>query len=147
MSVYQNSGFSWQKNVISERCKGVHCVDLGESFPTHILLQNLASIQPITIPVKFARSPRTDPPGSIFLHPLVPALTTVMNTSGFRFGKLDFRVCFRMRNRCKHTLSSKRNPHQVARLYFALKRIVPLGILAAFLLFGMSGVRWSLLYS
>jgi Cu+-exporting ATPase len=32
---------------------------------------------------------------------------------------------------------------EVARLYFALKRIVPLGILAAFLLFGMSGVRWS----
>ena len=29
----------------SKRCKGVHCVDLGESFPTHILLQNLASIQ------------------------------------------------------------------------------------------------------
>ena len=41
----------------------MHCVDLGESFPTHVLLQNLASIQPITGPVKFARSPRTDPPG------------------------------------------------------------------------------------
>ena len=41
----------------------MHCVDLGESFPTHILLQNLASIQPRTGPVKFARSPRTDPPG------------------------------------------------------------------------------------
>ena len=31
-----------------ERCKGVHCVDLGESFPTHIYLQHLASIQPRT---------------------------------------------------------------------------------------------------
>ena len=43
----------------------MHFVDLGESFPTHIYLQNLALIQPITIPVKFARSPRiiTDPPG------------------------------------------------------------------------------------
>ena len=41
----------------------MHCVDLGESFPRHILLQNLASIQPISSPVKFARSPRTDPPG------------------------------------------------------------------------------------
>ena len=41
---------------ITELYKGVHCVDLGESFPTHILLQNLASIQPRTGPVKFARS-------------------------------------------------------------------------------------------
>ena len=35
-----------------ERCKGVHCVDLGESFPTSIYLQNLASIQPRTSPSK-----------------------------------------------------------------------------------------------
>ena len=33
---------------IPKRCKGVHCVDLGESFPTSIYLQNLASIQPRT---------------------------------------------------------------------------------------------------
>ena len=32
------------------------CVDLGESFPTQIYLQNLASIQPTTNPVKLARS-------------------------------------------------------------------------------------------
>ena len=48
----------WQifdkKNEITELCKGVHCVDLGESFQTHIFLQNLASIQPRTSPVKFA---------------------------------------------------------------------------------------------
>ena len=31
-----------------KRCKGVHCVDLDESFQTHIYLQNLASIQPRT---------------------------------------------------------------------------------------------------
>ena len=49
---------------IPKRCKGVHCIDLGESFPTHILLQNLASIQPRTSLVKYARSPRTDPPGA-----------------------------------------------------------------------------------
>ena len=48
---------------IEERCKGVHCVDLGESFPTSIYLQKSASIQPRTSPYKFARSPRTDPPG------------------------------------------------------------------------------------
>ena len=34
----------------------MHCVDLGESFQTHIYLQNFASIQPRTSPVKFARS-------------------------------------------------------------------------------------------
>ena len=43
----------------------MHCVDLGESFPTSIYLQNLASIQPRTSLVKFARSPRTDPPGVV----------------------------------------------------------------------------------
>ena len=31
----------------------MHCVDLGESFQTHIYLQSLASIQPRTSPVKF----------------------------------------------------------------------------------------------
>ena len=33
--------------MILEQCKGVHCVDLGESFQTHLCLQNLASIQPL----------------------------------------------------------------------------------------------------
>ena len=40
----------------------MHCVDLGESFPTHIFLQTLASIQPRTRPVKFACSPRLQIP-------------------------------------------------------------------------------------
>ena len=57
---------------IPKRCKGVHCVDLGESFPTSIYLQNLASIQPRTSLVKFARSPRTDPPGRWSLAPPQP---------------------------------------------------------------------------
>ena len=48
-------------NVNLEQCKGVHCVDLGESFQTHVYLQNLASIQPRTSPVKFAAS--RDKPG------------------------------------------------------------------------------------
>ena len=49
--------------------KHVNLVDLVRSFPTHILLQNLALIQRRTRLVKFARSPRTDliiitdPPG------------------------------------------------------------------------------------
>ena len=42
--------------MILEQCKGVHCVDLDESFQTHIYLQNFVSIQPRTSPVKFAAS-------------------------------------------------------------------------------------------
>ena len=59
-----NSAIFNESFEIRERCKGVHCVDFGESFPTSIYLQNLASIQPRTSLVKFARSPRTDPPGT-----------------------------------------------------------------------------------
>ena len=52
---WQNSSIFFL-SVILELCKRVHCVDLGESFQTHIFLQNLASIQPNTSPVKFAAS-------------------------------------------------------------------------------------------
>ena len=38
------------------QCKGAQCVDLGESFQTHMYLQNLASIQPRTSPLKFVGS-------------------------------------------------------------------------------------------
>ena len=38
----------------------MHCVDLGESFQTHIYLENFASIQPRTSPVKSARSSGAD---------------------------------------------------------------------------------------
>jgi len=44
----KNSAIFNEKIEIRERCKGVHCVDLGESFPTSIYLQNLALIQPRT---------------------------------------------------------------------------------------------------
>ena len=44
--------FGWNFE-IEERCKGVHCVDLGESFPTSIYLQKSASIQPRTSLSKF----------------------------------------------------------------------------------------------
>ena len=44
-----------EKIEIREQCRGVLCVDLGESIQTHIFLQKLASIQPRTSPVKFAR--------------------------------------------------------------------------------------------
>ena len=60
---WQNLATFW-KNVILELCKGVHCVDLGESFPTSIYLQNLASIQPRTSPLKFRRRSRRTPPDS-----------------------------------------------------------------------------------
>ena len=38
---------------IRERCIGMHCVDLGESFPTNIYLQKSASIQPKPSLLKF----------------------------------------------------------------------------------------------
>ena len=41
--------------MILELCKGVHCVDLGKSFPTRIYLQKSASMQPRTSPSKFGR--------------------------------------------------------------------------------------------
>ena len=44
--------------MILEQCKGVHCVGLGESFQTHIYLQNFVSIQPRTSPLKFAAKER-----------------------------------------------------------------------------------------
>ena len=40
------------KNEIAELRKGVHYVDLGESFQTHIFLQNFVSIQPRTSPLE-----------------------------------------------------------------------------------------------
>ena len=56
--------------MILEQCKGVHCVDLKESFRTHIYLQNFVSIPPKTSLVRFsvrfsvpaARSPRAQIP-------------------------------------------------------------------------------------
>ena len=48
-----NSAIFNENFEIRERCKGVHCVDLGESFPTSIYLQKSASIQPRTSPSKF----------------------------------------------------------------------------------------------
>ena len=49
----KNSANFNEKIEIRERCKGVHCVDLGESFPTSIYLQKSASIQPRTSRSKF----------------------------------------------------------------------------------------------
>ena len=46
-------GFFLPNNVSLEKCKGVFCVDLGESFQMSIYLQKSASIQPRTSPSKF----------------------------------------------------------------------------------------------
>ena len=43
----------------------VHLVDLVESFPTNIFLQNLASIQKRTSPIKFAHLAEKSGKGSI----------------------------------------------------------------------------------
>ena len=57
-----------QKIEIWERCKGVYRVDLGETFPTNIWLQLLASIQTRTSLVKFSgTSPTTDRATTTFL--------------------------------------------------------------------------------
>ena len=45
--------------------KHVNLVDLVKSFPTNIYLQNLASIQPRTSPVKFAHLAEISENGSI----------------------------------------------------------------------------------
>ena len=50
-----------KKKEKGERCKGLYYVDLGESFPTSIYLQNLASIiQPRTSPKKFGKTGKRD---------------------------------------------------------------------------------------
>ena len=67
----------------------MHYVDLGGSFPTRISLQNLASVQPLTSLVKFARSPRTDhyyiiitdPPGGGLQSTSEPPVTSEPVTS------------------------------------------------------------------
>ena len=58
--VFTFSGLFWPgpffpifRQWIPKRCKGVHCVDLGESFPTRIYLQKSASIQPRTSSFNF----------------------------------------------------------------------------------------------
>ena len=45
--------------------KRVNLVDLGESFPTNIYLQNLASIQKRTSPIQFAHLAEKSEKGSI----------------------------------------------------------------------------------
>ena len=55
---------------IPKRCKRVHCVDLDESFPTSIYLQNLASIQPRTSPKKFGKTGKRDFEMSFALTPV-----------------------------------------------------------------------------
>ena len=45
-----------RERIPRERWKGVHFIDLGESIPTQIYLQNLASIQPSMLSAY--RSPR-----------------------------------------------------------------------------------------
>ena len=87
----------WQffdkKNKITELCKGVHCVDLDESFQTHIFLQHLAWIQPRTRPVKFARSSGAasrSPAVSIFLTRSAAAAQSFRGAQSFRPGLPSF---------------------------------------------------------
>ena len=71
---FSTHGFPGFGDSIPKRCKWVHCVDLGKSFPTHIYLQVLASIQPRTSPVKFTRSPWAQIPRELMKLPLAVQL-------------------------------------------------------------------------
>ena len=72
-----------------ERCKGVHCVDLGERFPKSIYLQNLPSIQPRTSPSTFGGKIQFNiiqscPKSAASLHQLRrPSGLDNLETSGF----------------------------------------------------------------
>ena len=68
------------------RC--VNLVDIVKSFPMNIYLQNLAAIQPRTSPVKFARSPCTDPPVPEFLGTLRAVLGLPGRGPALQEGKL-----------------------------------------------------------
>ena len=52
----KNPAIFCQKNELCKHCEGVHCVNLVKRFRTHIYLQNLASIQPRTSPLKIAEN-------------------------------------------------------------------------------------------
>ena len=67
----ENGAFRFR---IPKRCKGVHYVDLGESFPTSIYLQKLASIQPRTSGSKFADISYSLPATHWVINPALVAL-------------------------------------------------------------------------
>ena len=71
-----------EKIEIRERCKGVHCVDIGESFPTSIYLQKSASIQPRTSPSKFGYTCNIIHYHSILFIRVLTFASTVLSTSG-----------------------------------------------------------------
>ena len=62
----------------------VHCVDLGESFQTHIFLQNLVLIQPRTSPLKILNAHRAlgTWPCSTTRHAPRPAPLSPANSTG-----------------------------------------------------------------
>ena len=74
-----------EKIEIRERCKGVHCVDLGESFPTRMYLQKSASIQPRTSPSKFGGKFNL-----LFIRLLSPQGCMFDGSGGTAAGKPDF---------------------------------------------------------
>ena len=86
----------------SKRCKRVHCVDLGESFQTHIYLQDLVSIQPRTSPlmmveaafvVAFSTASTSQPASGATLpgvHARYPVEIEAINVSqAFLFSRTD----------------------------------------------------------
>ena len=87
---------------IPKWCKGVHCVDLGESFPTSIYLQNLVSIQPRTSPTKtIPDTPIPTPP-----PPLKPTLESNRCTSTV----YKLLVCWNLHSATRDLFSSPDGP-------------------------------------
>ena len=102
---------------VPKRCEGVHCVDLDESFPTSIYLQNLASIQPRTSPKKFGKTGKRDFESSFALTPVrafeigdqtgfavAGGASIVMKKHFFKTGKLfeTLRSVIRCKTTCRH---------------------------------------------
>ena len=70
--------------------KHVNLVDLVKSFPTNIYLQNLASIQKRTSPVKFAHLAEKSGKGSISNLSTKPPCQAEVKFQGYENEKLEW---------------------------------------------------------
>ena len=92
----------------------MHCVDLGESFPTSIYLQKLASIQPRTSPCEID-SRFQDCKIDRLLHITIYFMNSgckngCNNTTVLVMGKFDLRVGFRFYTRAGYKTETKVTP-------------------------------------
>jgi len=116
-----------------KRWKGVHCVDLGESFPTSTYLQNLASVQPRTSlcnffnlvrPWSFNFSRALPPCGSLPENFICCAATVRIKFAcfvGFRY--FLFRVMI-VSNPTARSVSDGESLQGIASYYFLILNII-----------------------